>query len=78
VALIPRNALSSKRAATAALIISVVGLVVIPVITIPAMLVAGFSWRSAPRWARLSLVIAPVIFAVYILAIKTHAPAAQH
>jgi hypothetical protein len=78
VALIPKGALSSKRAATVAVIISFVGLLVIPVITLPAMLVAGFGWRSAPRWTRLSLVIAPVIFAVYVLAIKTHAPAAQH
>jgi hypothetical protein len=78
VALIPKGALSSKRAATAAVIISFVGLLVIPVITVPAMLVAGFAWRSAPRWTRLSLVIGPVIFAVYVLAIKTHAPVAQH
>jgi hypothetical protein len=55
-----------------------VGLLVIPVITMPAMLVAGFGWRSAPRWTRLSLVIGPVIFAIYVLAIKPHAPAAQH
>lgn len=78
-ALIPKGALSSKRAATVAVIISLVGLLVVPVITMPAMLVAGFGWRSAPRWTRLSLVIGPVIFAVYVLAIKTHAPtAAQH
>lgn len=77
-ALIPKGVLSSKRAATIAVIISLVGLLVVPVITMPAMLVAGFGWRSAPRWTRLSLVIGPVIFAVYVLAIKTHASAAPH
>lgn len=78
VALIPKGVLSSKRAASVAVIISVVGLLVVPVIAMPAMLVAGFAWRSAPRWTRLSLVIGPVIFAVYVLAITTHPSAAQH
>ncbi len=76
--IIPKGALSSKRAATVALIISFVGLLVIPVITVPTMLVAGFRWRSAPRWTRLSLVIGAAVFAAYVLAIKPHAPAAQH
>jgi hypothetical protein len=78
VALIPKGALSSKRAATVAVIISFVGLLVIPVITVPAMLVAGFGWRSAPRWTRLSLVIGAVVFAACVLAVKPHAPGGQH
>ena len=78
VALIPKGALGGKRAAAVAVIISFVGLLVIPVITMPAMLVGGFGWRSAPRWTRLSLLIGPVIFAVYVLAITTHPSAAQH
>jgi hypothetical protein len=75
VALIPKGALSSKRAAAIAVIISFVGLLVIPVITVPVMLVAGFAWRSAPRWTRVLLVIAAVAF---VLTVKPHAPAAQH
>jgi protein-S-isoprenylcysteine O-methyltransferase Ste14 len=78
VALIPKSALSSKRAATIAVIVSLVGLLVIPVITVPVMLVAGFGWRSAPRWARLLLVIAAVVYAACVLTVKPHAPAAQH
>lgn len=77
-ALIPKGALSGKRAATVAVIISFLGLLIIPVITVPAMLVAGFAWRSAPRWARLLLVIGAVVFTVFVLAVKQHAPAAQH
>jgi Ca2+/H+ antiporter len=77
VALIPKGALSGKRAAAVTLIISFVGLLVIPVITVPAMLAAGFGWRSAPRWTRLSLVIGAVVFAVYVLAVKTQVPAAH-
>ena len=77
-ALIPKSALSSKRAATIAVIVSLVGLLVIPVITVPAMLIAGFGWRSAPWWARLLLVIGAVVFAACVLTVKPHAPAAQH
>jgi predicted cation transporter len=78
VALIPKGALGSERAAIVAVIISLVGLLVIPVVTVPAMLVAGFRWRSAPRWTRLTLVIGAALFAAYVLAIKPHPPAAQH
>lgn len=77
VPLIPKGALSSKRAAAVAVIISFAGLLVIPVITVPAMIAAGFGWRSAPRWTRLSLIIGAVVFAVYVLGIKTH-PTARH
>jgi hypothetical protein len=42
------------------------------------MLFAGFRWRSAPRWTRLSLVIGAVVFVVYVLAVRPHARAAQH
>ena len=68
--LFPKKALSSKRTAILAVIASVVGLAVIPVLTVPAMLVAGFGWRSAPRWARMTLVIGAVIFAAYLVAVK--------
>jgi hypothetical protein len=78
VTLIPKGALSSKRAATVAVIVSVVGLLVIPVITVPAMLLAGFGWRSAPRWTRLSLVIGAVVFVACVLVVKPQVPGAQH
>lgn len=50
----------------------------IPVLTIPAMLVAGFGWQSAPRWTRVTLVIGAVLFAAYLVAVKTPAPHIQH
>jgi hypothetical protein len=50
----------------------------IPVLTIPAMLVAGFGWRSAPRWTRVTLVIGAVLFAAYLVSVKPAAPHLQH
>ena len=73
-ALIPKAALGSKRTATAAVVASGLGLLLIPVLTIPAMLVAGFGWRSAPRWTRITLVIGAVLFAAYLVAAKAPAP----
>jgi hypothetical protein len=78
VALIPKGALGSKRTATAAVVASGVGLLLIPVLTIPAMLVAGFGWRSAPRWTRVTLVLGAVLFAAYLVAVKPAAPHIQH
>jgi hypothetical protein len=69
-ALIPRGALNSKRAATFAVIASVIGLAVIPVLTVPAMLIAGVSWRSAPLWTRITLIAGAVLFAAYLLTLK--------
>lgn len=77
-ALFPKGALGSKRTATFAVIASGVGLLLIPVLTIPAMLVAGFGWRSAPRWTRLTLVIGAVLFAAYLVSVKPAAPHLQH
>ncbi len=77
-ALIPKGALASKRTATFAVIASAVGLLLIPVLTIPAMLVAGFGWRSAPRWTRATLLIGAVLFAAYLVSVKQAAPPLQH
>ena len=77
-ALIPKGALRSKRTATFAVIASAVGLLLIPVLTIPAMLVAGFGWRSAPRWTRATLLIGAVLFAAYLVSVKQAAPPLQH
>lgn len=57
---------------------SVVGLLLIPVLTIPAMLVAGFGWRSAPRWTRVTLLVGAVLFAAYLVSVKSPAPPVQH
>ena len=75
--LIPKDALSGKRAAAAVVIISLAGLLVIPAVTVPAMLAAGFGWHSAPRWTRLSLVIGAAV-AIYVLTVRPYAPAARH
>lgn len=77
-ALIPKGALGSKRTATFAVIASAVGLLLIPVLTIPAMLVAGFGWRSAPRWTRATLLIGAVLFAAYLVSVKQATPPIQH
>ena len=77
-ALIPKGALGSKRTATFAVVASGVGLLIIPVLTIPAMLVAGIGWRSAPRWARATLLIGAVLFAAYLVTVKPAAPPIQH
>ncbi|HEY5360740.1 MAG TPA: hypothetical protein VIJ82_24175 [Streptosporangiaceae bacterium] len=73
-ALLPKGAFSSERTAIFAVIVSAVGLAVIPVLTVPAMLLAGFKWRSAPRWTRLTLIIGGVLFAGYLIALKPAAP----
>ena len=77
-ALIPKGALGSKQTATFAVIASAVGLLLIPILTIPAMLVAGFGWRSAPRWTRATLLIGAVLFAAYLVSVKQAAPPLQH
>jgi len=74
VALIPRGALNSKRTATFAVVVSVIGLAVIPILTIPAMLIAGVGWKSAPTWTRLTLIAGAVLFAAYLVALKPAAP----
>jgi 4-hydroxybenzoate polyprenyltransferase len=74
VALFPKGAFSSKHAAIFVVAVSAVGLAVVPVLTVPAMLLAGFKWRSAPRWTRLTLVIGGVIFAAYFIALKPATP----
>jgi hypothetical protein len=73
-AFIPESALKSKRTATFAVIVSIIGLAVIPVLTVPAMFLAGVSWRSAPRWTRMTLVIGAVFFVAYAVALKPAAP----
>lgn len=70
VALIPRGALNSKRTATFAIIVSVIGLAVIPILTVPAMLIAGVTWKSAPTWTRLTLIVGAVLFAAYLVTVK--------
>lgn len=78
VALIPKPTIDSKRTAQIAVVVSLIGLAVIPVITVPAMLVAGVSWRGAPRWARITLLVGAVVFAFYLVAARPTAPIAPH
>lgn len=77
-AFIPEGALKSKRTATFAVIVSIIGLAVIPVLTVPAMFLAGLSWRSAPRWTRATLVIGAIFFVAYAVALKPGAPVPRH
>ena len=77
-ALLPKGALDSKRTATAAVIIAFIGMIVIPVLAVPAMFLAGIGWRSAPRWARLTLIIGALLFAAYLVTLKPVAPVVHH
>lgn len=78
VALIPKGVLNSERTATFAVIASIVGLIVIPILTVPAMLIAGFGWRGAPRWTRVTLIAGAVLFAAYVLYAKPGSPHTAH
>jgi hypothetical protein len=78
VAFIPKGALNSARTAKLAILLSVVGLLVIPVLTIPAMLLTGLGWRAAPRWARLTLIIGAVLFAAYLLSLHPGTSVSHH
>jgi hypothetical protein len=75
VAFSPKAALTSGRMAKPAVVLAIIGLLVIPILTIPAMLIAGFGWRAAPRWSRVTLVVGAVLFAAYLLSLH---PAAHH
>jgi hypothetical protein len=78
VALLPKGALDSKRTATAAVIVSFIGLIVIPVLTVPAMFLVGIGWHGAPRWARMTLIVSAILFAAYLVAVKPAAPVVHH
>jgi protein-S-isoprenylcysteine O-methyltransferase Ste14 len=70
VALIPKRALQSKSTAILAIVVSVVGLIVIPILTLPAMFLTGVGWSSGPRWTRMTLVLGAILFAAYLIAVK--------
>ena len=69
-ALIPKAALQSKSTGILAVIASVVGLAIIPILTLPARFLAGLGWSSGPRWTRITLVLGALLFAGYLLAAK--------
>lgn len=69
-ALIPKSALQSKSTAILAVVVSIIGLAVIPILTLPAMFLTGVGWTSAPRWTRVTLVLGAVLFAAYLIAVK--------
>jgi uncharacterized membrane protein len=76
VALIPKLKIDSKRFAVLAVIAALIGLVITPVLTVAAMVLAGVGWRSAPRWTRLTLLIGAVLFVAYH--VSTKQPPARH
>jgi len=78
VSLLPKGVLNSKRTATAAVIVSFIGLVTVPVLAVPAMFWVGIGWRSAPRWARMTLIGTALLAAVFLLALKPAAPIPHH
>ncbi len=77
VALIPKVSIDSKRFGVFAVIAAVIGLVITPVLTVAAMVLAGVGWRSAPRWTRLTLLIGAVLFIAYHISVK-QPPAIRH
>jgi hypothetical protein len=70
VALIPKGALQSKSTGILAVVVSVVGLAIIPILTLPAMFLTGVGWSSGPRWTRITLVLGAILFAGYLIAVK--------
>jgi hypothetical protein len=77
-ALLPKGALQSKRTAQFAVIASIIGLAVIPVLTVPAMFLGGITWSGAPRWARMTLIIGAVLFVAYFVAFKPAGKVPHH
>ena len=56
---------------------AVIGLVITPVLTVAAMVLAGVGWRSAPRWTRATFLIGAVLFIAYHISVK-QPPAIGH
>jgi protein-S-isoprenylcysteine O-methyltransferase Ste14 len=77
-AFLPKGALQSKRTAQLAVVASLIGLVVVPVLTVPAMFLGGITWSGAPRWARMTLIIGAVVFVAYFAAFKPAGQVAHH
>jgi hypothetical protein len=67
VAINTQKILGHKNAPIVALIVAVLGLVVVPVLTVPAMVVAGIVWKAAVTWIRVTLVVGGVAFAYFAL-----------
>jgi hypothetical protein len=78
VALLPKGALQSKRTAQLAVALSVIGLAVAPIITVPAMFLGGITWHGAPRWARMTLIIGAILFVAYFVTFKPAGQVAHH
>jgi hypothetical protein len=78
VALIPKVKVkvSGKPAGIFAVIAALVGLAVIPVLTVAAMVLVGVAWKDGPRWARVTLIIGAVLYVAYAIANKH--PAVRH
>jgi hypothetical protein len=56
----------SKRLPPVLLVVLGVGsLLVVPLIAAPILFVAGLAWRTGPRWARITLTTAAILFGLY-------------
>ena len=77
VALIPKVNLDPKRTAVFAVIAAVIGLIVIPILTVPAMLILGITWKGGPNWARITFIGAALLILVFVVGAH-HAPIHHH
>ena len=53
--------------AVVAVVLGLAGLLVMPLIATPVMILTGILWRGGPRWARLTLIATALLFAAYFL-----------
>jgi hypothetical protein len=43
------------------------GLIIVPILAVPAMVVGGITWRAAATWVRMTLVVGAIAFAYFML-----------
>jgi hypothetical protein len=67
VAINTQKILGHKNAPVIALIVALLGLIIVPVLAVPAMVVGGITWRAAATWVRMTLVVGAIAFAYFML-----------
>jgi hypothetical protein len=77
VAVIPKVKVKPEHSAIFAIAVAVIGLLIIPVLTLPAMLITGVAWKAGKAWARITLVGGAVLILVIVVAGK-HAAVHHH
>jgi hypothetical protein len=65
VALIPKVKVGGKPAGIVAVLAAFIGLVVIPILTVAAMVLVGVAWKDGPRWTRVTLILGAVLYVAY-------------